>query len=258
MKKWGIPLKVFQQIYVSLHQKTLKKTIMRKGLLFVLGAALLVSSCSGGAAGGAYAGGQFGYIIGSSIGGIAGGWRGHHTGALIGTVGGMVAGAVIGDAIENSEQRKYEQRSGRSNDRDYDRSYDRSYGPGDDRIIMTPQDPSLEIRNAMVLESLRDGVLTRGEECSVVFEIYNTSDETINNVRPLVEDATGNKHIKISPNLLIESIAPRQGVRYTATILADKRLKDGEIVIRVGVAQGETMVASQTREFRVPTAKARH
>ena len=244
----------FRQKFVSLQQKTLKRTIMRKGLLFVLGAALLVSSCSSGAAGGAYAGGQFGYIIGSSIGGIAGGWRGHHTGALIGTIGGMVAGAAIGEAIENAEQRKYEQRTGRSNDR----GYDRGYGPYDDRIIMTPQEASLEIRNAMVLESLRDGVLTRGEECSVVFEIYNTSDETIYNVRPLVEDATGNKHIKISPNLQIESIAPHQGVRYTATILADKRLKDGEIVIRVGVAQGETMVASQTREFTVPTAKVRH
>jgi hypothetical protein len=75
------------------------------------------------------------------------------------------------------------------------------------------------------------------------------------NVQPFVEDATGNKHVKISDNLWIENIGPRQGVRYTATILADKRLKDGEIVVRLGVVQGGREVASQTREFRVPTAK---
>ena len=44
-------------------------------------------------------------------------------------------------------------------------------------------------------------------------------------------------------------------MRYTATILADKRLKDGEIMVRVGVAQGGKEVTSQTRQFTVPTAK---
>lgn len=89
----------------------------------------------------------------------------------------------------------------------------------------------------------------------MVFEIHNTSDNTVYDVCPFVEDVTGNKHINISPNLKIESIGPRQGVRYTATILADKRLKDGEIMVRVGVAQGGKEVTSQTRQFTVPTAK---
>lgn len=229
---------------------------MRKGLLMILGVAFLVSSCSGGAAGGAYAGGQFGYIIGSSIGGIAGGWRGHHTGALIGTIGGMVAGAAIGDAVENAERSKYEKRA----DRNYPprRSDNDIYDPqgrGDDRIMITAQEAPLEIRNAMITETMRDGVLTRGEECSVVFEIFNLSDESVYDVRPLVEDVTGNKHISISTNLNIESIGPHKGVRYTASILADKRLKDGEIKVRVGVAQGKHVVKSQTRVFTVPTAK---
>ena len=63
------------------------------------------------------------------------------------------------------------------------------------------------------------------------------------------------KHINISPNLRVESIGPRQGIRYTATILADKRLKDGEILVRIGVVQAGREVKSQTREFSVPTAK---
>lgn len=115
--------------------------------------------------------------------------------------------------------------------------------------------PALEIRNARILEAQRDGVLTRGEECRVVFEIMNNSDHPVFNVNPFVEDATGNRHVKISQNLSIESIAPHQGVRYTASILADNRLKDGEIVVRLGVAQGRREVISQTRLFNVPTAK---
>ena len=81
------------------------------------------------------------------------------------------------------------------------------------------------------------------------------SDEPVYDVCPLVEDVTGNKHVKVSPNLQIECIAPRQGVRYTATILADRKLKDGEIRVLVGVLQGGREVTSQTRQFTVPTAK---
>ena len=205
---------------------------------------LIMSSCTSNTAGGAYVGGQFGHVIGSAVGGITGGWRGHHTGALIGTVGGMVAGAAIGSAIDKAEERKYEERiPQRRNLPEYERVY------MDDVVSM------LEIRHAEILESQRDGVLTRGEECTVVFEIHNTSDNPVYDICPFVEDATGNKHINISPNLRIESIGPRQAVRYTATILADKKLKDGEIIVRLGVAQGGRKIGTQTREFRVPTAK---
>ena len=113
----------------------------------------------------------------------------------------------------------------------------------------------LEVRNARIMEAHNDGFLTRGEECRVVFEIMNTSDQTVYDIRPFVEDATGNRHIKISQNLHIESIAPHQGVRYTASILADRSLRNGEIVVRVGVAQGRHVIESQTRTFTVPTAK---
>ena len=217
---------------------------MKKGLMMILCVLLIMSSCTSNTAGGAYVGGQFGHVIGSAVGGITGGWRGHHTGALIGTVGGMVAGAAIGSAIDKAEERKYEERiPQRRNLPEYERVY------MDDVVSM------LEIRHAEILESQRDGVLTRGEECTVVFEIHNTSDNPVYDICPFVEDATGNKHINISPNLRIESIGPRQAVRYTATILADKKLKDGEIIVRLGVAQGGRKIGTQTREFRVPTAK---
>ena len=228
----------------------------------MLGTALLVSSCTTNTAGGAYAGGQFGHVIGSAIGGISGGWRGHHTGALIGTVGGMVAGAAIGSAVDRAQEKKMQEAAGANPRREVSQRPSRhdgsGYDPrgrGDDRITFSTDESPLEIRNAMIIESNHDGVLTRGEECTVMFEIMNTSDRTVYDITPLVEDATGNKHVNISPNLHVESIAPHQGVRYTATIIGDKKLKDGEIQILIGVAQGGQEVTSQTRKFTVPTAK---
>ena len=254
---------------------------MKKGIFIALCVAVMMSSCSSyNSATGAYAGAQFGHVIGSAIGGITGGWRGHEWGSLIGTVGGMAAGAAVGAAIDNSREKKIDrQRAERaqtaprqqrmerqqrverqqSNNYGYDDSGYDEQGRGDDRIVFGDENYSsrspLEIRNAGIYETQKDGVLTRGEECTVVFEIFNTTDRTIYDVRPLVEDVTGNKHINVSPNLRIESIAPHKGIRYTASILADSKLKDGEILVRVGVAQGNNEVETQTRQFTVPTAK---
>lgn len=250
--------------------------MMKKGIVIALGAAVLMSSCSSyNATTGAYAGAQFGHVIGSAIGGITGGWRGHDWGSLIGTVGGMAAGAAIGAAVDNAHEKKIEkQRAERqaprqqrvqrqqqpvNDDYGYDDSGYDPEGRGDDRIVFSDEGvskgSSLLIRNAGVYESKKDGVLTRGEECTVVFEIFNSTDRTIYDVRPWVEDVTGNKHINISPNLRVESIAPHRGIRYTASILADSKLKDGEILLRIGVAEGENDVSSQTRQFTVPTSK---
>ena len=221
---------------------------MSKHILYIISAAILLTGCST-AGQGAYTGGQFGYVIGSAIGGITGGWRGHDWGSLIGTVGGVAAGAAVGAANEAKRNKAFEEAT---NDRK------QSAGVPDDRVdlgLTGPGEPPLEIRYAVIEESKHDGVLTRGEECKVRFEIHNTSDHTVRDIRPIVCDVTENKHVKISPNLLIESIGPREGIRYSATILADKKLKDGEIKVMVGVSHGKREVKSQTRYFTVSTAK---
>ena len=113
----------------------------------------------------------------------------------------------------------------------------------------------IEIRNARFIDADHDGVIRAGEECCITFEIMNRSSVTLYDVQPTVFDVSGNKHIHISPNLHVESIAPNSGVRYTATILADKKLKDGQAIIRVGVAQGNNEITSQFKEFSLQTRK---
>ena len=239
---------------------------MKKVIVYSLVGAMLLSSCStteSGASNGAF----FGSIIGSAIGGISGGHRGSDIGTLVGMAGGAVVGAAVGQASEKAEQRKYDEYMRRRTDSGFDPN-----NGGDDRIVMETEVPSntvsldelknmtgynvninesIQLRHENFTDANGDGNISPGEECKVSFEIMNNSDVEIFNVIPTVIETTGNKHIHISPTVRVESIKPHQGVRYTATILADKRLKDGNAVIRVTVTQGQNDIASMAKEFNI-------
>lgn len=254
---------------------------------------MLISSCGTYAGEGAGAGAYLGSILGSAIGGISGGPRGSDMGTLIGMAGGAVVGAAVGNAAEQREQQKYEaykqERQQRFENRGQDNSgFDPNNG-GDDRIEFegfeqpktTTVRPSnvpvqsisvdqlrdaapgyklnynkqVELRNALFNDADRDGVIKAGEECKLSFEIMNNSDETLYNVFPTVIETTGNKHIHISPSLRVESIAPHSGVRYTASVYGDSRLKNGEAIINVSVSQGNKHLTTDIKEFRIPTMR---
>jgi len=141
----------------------------------------------------------------------------------------------------------------------YSAATPRSYTPSEDSApgYSIKYNSMIEIRNARIIDADRNGVLRAGEKCKVTFEVMNNSSKTLYDVQPTVFDVTGNKHIHVSPNLHIESILPHSGIRYTATILADSKLKDGTIVIRVAVAQGNREITSQVQEFSVRTQRKR-
>jgi len=227
---------------------------MKKLFVMSLGAMLLLSSCGTYTEAGATTGGWFGSIIGSAIGGIAGGPRGSDIGTLIGMAGGAVVGAAVGQAADEAHQKKMDEYQQRRMERgNAQRQVD--YGYPDDRIYDTRTSDVLEIRRPMLIESQRDQVLSRGEEARIVFEVFNTSDKPVYRICPNVVEITGNRHIEVSDNVMIESIAPGKGIRYTALVRADNRLRDGEVVFRIGVFQGNKEIVSQSREFRIQTSK---
>lgn len=259
---------------------------MKKVCLISVSVLLLLSSCGTYTGMGAYTGGTFGSIIGSAIGGISGGRQGSNVGTLIGMAGGAMVGAAVGAAADNAQQREYEQykadRQQRMEERqrsqrnyggqvqtqgsDDGSGYDPS-GSGDDRLYGFGEDfgtapvmrsdklADLEIRHPRIMDASRDGELTRGEEARMVFEVYNNSSEPAFQVLPSVLEVTGNKHIRVSENVLVECIQPGKGIRYTAVIKADDRLKDGEAVFRISVFQKNKEIMSQAREFRIKTSK---
>ena len=254
------------------------KRLMKKNVLMLLAAVLLLTGCDTYTGAGAATGGYFGAIIGSAIGGISDGRRGSDVGTLIGMAGGAVIGAAIGSAADEEQARREEEyrrareeRMARrhvvTRERDDDDYFDPT-NSGDDRITfddtpspatVTPApatvDEGLIIRNAQFIDANHDGVLVAGEECKVSFEIMNRTGQMVYDVQPLVYELTGNKYLHISQNLHVESILPGKGIRYTATIKCDSRLRDGTARIRVGVALGNREIEGQGQDFTISTRR---
>lgn len=283
---------------------------MKKGSVIMMGAALLVSSCTTGAGAGAYAGSSLGSVLGSAIGGIVGGPHGSDVGTIFGMAGGAVVGGALGDAAEKAQRRSAQQ----YDDDTYTSGNSRSYSnggnsanyvgddfdpsqmvdnsnSGDDRIDFgapsssganatmgnasmsnAPSTPSVDasrveqiygkaksdgkltIRNVRFADSNGDGLLSGDEIGRVSFEIYNETDAPIYNFDPSVVEAEANKRIYISPSVRVENIMPGQGLRYTATVKADRRIKDGEIRLLVS-AQKEGKPISYVTVVKVATQR---
>ena len=271
-------------------QRLIKIVAMNKTIVIAVMGLLLLSSCGTYEGAGAYTGAQFGSVIGSAIGGITGGYRGSNVGSLAGMVGGAVVGAAIGKAADNKAEQRYERYTSERNQRmervqtrndaynEYDNAEDNSgfdpTGSGDDRITFDnsqqgyPTDNGdiiadgarmpavpLQIRNARLFDQSGDGQLKRGEQAKVVFEIYNSTDQPVRNVLPAVTELTGNRHIHISENVLVESIVPYGVIRYTANVVADRGLRNGEVIIRIGVLQNNKEVLGQAKTFTLKTTK---
>jgi len=290
---------------------------MKKGSVIMMGAALLVSSCTTGAGAGAYAGSSFGSVLGSAIGGIVGGPHGSDVGTIFGMAGGAVVGGALGDAAEKKQAQEQHEVLSRRNQRiqrekaqrrsaqqydddtyasgnsanyvgdDFDPSQmvDNS-NSGDDRIDFgapsssganatmgnaspsqsvdasrveqiygkAKSDGKLTIRNVRFADSNGDGMLSGDEIGHVSFEIYNETDAPIYNFDPSVVEAEANKRIYISPSVRVENIMPGQGLRYTATVKADRRIKDGEIRLLVS-AQKEGKPISYVTVVKVATQR---
>lgn len=257
-------------LYAYKYKGTNQVKDMKKMMVWSVGATLLLSSCSSNTGAGAYTGAQFGSILGSAIGGISGGPRGSDVGTIIGMAGGAMIGGAIGNAADQKARGKMD------NDYPSNSGFD-STNSGDDRIdfdgsdattgnyeykqpsspadnVYTHSAPTVEIRNARFIDADGNDMISRGEMCKVVFEVYNNGLQPIYNVVPTVAEMTGNKHIYISQPVCVEKIGAYKGVRYTVMVKADKRLKYGTIKLCCSVLQnGETI--SKVTEFNVETRK---
>ena len=113
--------------------------------------------------------------------------------------------------------------------------------------------PQIQIRNARFVDDNHDNTLVSNEVSKVIFEVVNTSNETLYDIVPTVVESTGNKRIYISPSMHVERLAPGAAIRYTAMVKAGK-LKDGTATFCVSVLQGNKSM-SQVQEFTVNTRR---
>ena len=229
---------------------------------------------------------------GSDVGTIIGMAGGAVVGAIIGNSADQRAHDEMVEHREAVKQRRMEQQQNEmpesnysSNDTDnYTSGFDAT-NSGDDRIYdfsssdytgnysaQTPKEqmpqnssvedlaqsftytPSIEIRNARFVDDNEDGKIQRDEICKIIFEVINRGNQPLTDVVPTVIEANGNRHIFITPSMHIESIAPGKGIRYTAVIKADSRLKEGNARFCVSVIQGGKAI-SKVSEFNIPTIR---
>ncbi len=248
-----------------------------------------------GAATGAQFGAILGSAIGGINGGPRGHDMGTLVGLAGGAVVGAAIGAAADKRVENEYQQHKAQLYGqdgqlRGSNQYYNAEGNNNgyYGGGNDIIVFEGEEvgeyptdnnatagtydgsaathggaSSINVDDIAVIEMVNprfidgdsNGILTAGEECKVVFEIMNRGRRPIFNITPTVVETTGNKRIHISQNILVESIMPGRGVRYTATVLAGTRLKDGEAIIRLGILHNGQVVESQQKEFKILTRR---
>ena len=227
---------------------------MKKQLTVFLLSVLLLSGCVSGRMGnpGAIvAGASIGGSLGGSIGGLIGdnnrGWRGGYRGSAIGKIVGTIAGAAIGSALTAPRQEPIE---------------DDAYVPEvrEVRVQKYKKQPvqqpvsQLKLRRIRFIDDNRSHVIDAGENSKIIFEIMNEGRKPVYNVVPVVETVGKVKHIGISPSVMVEEILPGEGIRYTASIHAGDRLKDGEVTFRVAVAD-ENGVICDSQEFTLPTQR---
>ena len=202
----------------NLKPKDMKQKIIALGLAtFVLcgcGSTYQATSTLAGASIGGNVGGAIGGLVGSNR-----HWNGGYRGSAIGTLVGTLAGAAIGGAISSAQEQKAQE----------------GY-PVEEQRVYTPQ-PS-DIPSSVGYLQIRN--------------IINTSHETVYNAVPIVQ--TDNKRIYVSPSVMLEQIAPHEGIKYTAHIRGGKRLKDGEVIIHIAIADYEGR-EYDWQEFTLPTQR---
>ena len=226
---------------------------MKKLTIGILLIALVLSGCASGRMGNPSAiaaGASIGGSLGNAIGGIVGehnrGWRGGYRGSAIGTIVGTIAGAAVGSALTAPKEEKTDVYIPRT-------SREEVYTPSSGkRPVAQKAAASLRLYKIRFIDESRNQMIDAGENSKVIFEVMNEGREPAYNVVPIVEQVTKMKHIHISPSVMIETILPGEGIRYTATISAGDKLKDGEAIFRVAVAD-ENGTICDSQEFALPT-----
>lgn len=219
---------------------------MKKQVTLFLLSVLILSGCASGRMGnpgaivtGAAIGGSLGGSIGGLIGDSNNGWRGGYRGSAIGNIVGTIAGAAIGNALTTPREEKTEEYAYVPQVREVNSDRARS------QVQHLPQ---LTLHKIRFIDDNRSQAIDAGENSKIIFEIMNEGNKPVYNVIPIVETVGKVKHLQISSSVMVEEILPGEGIRYTATVYADEKLKDGEITFRVAVAY-ENGTISDSQEF---------
>lgn len=209
-----------------------------------LAALMMMTSCASseqffGTATGASLGGLFG----SAIGGVSGGRRG----SAAGTVVGMIVGGAIGAAATAPKTDDY-RTSDYYRDRDHSRNDYRpynSYNPYAD----------IEIEEVRFVDSNDSRSIEAEEHARLVFNVRNNGRDYVYDIAPVIT-VSGTKEIYLSPTAIISELAPGRAVRYSADVVATRKLKNGTAHFAISFSDGDALYT--VRSFDIDTYDRKH
>lgn len=173
-------------------------------------------------------GGMIGSVSGSLVGDRIGGWGG----SLIGSVVGGVAGSALGAAAANPYKTQ----------------------PQQSNVPEERHEPQLVIRDILLTDENKNGILEAGEHAHLTFIIQNNSSRNITQITPQLKGKKEAKRIRNSETISISHIKPGEEIRYRINLLGTSQLKEGKAVyqIRLEDNQGQDLYEE---DFSFPTNK---
>lgn len=221
---------------------------------------LTLTSCSYNQFGAVATGSSLGGMLGSSIGGLMGGPRGSDRG----TIAGMVLGGAVGAVATAARNQHNQPRTAQPDDTSSQTCQDDAYASstGNDGVVSYDtynssryRVPSaahsdledLEVSNIHFLDDNNNQRLDDGERALIVFDIYNRGTKTLYNLAPNI--TCSSKRVAVSPAATIASVLPGQGIRYTASVVAVRRLKEGPLRFTISFGTGKQQVVVKTFEI---------
>ena len=222
-------------------------------VLSILSATILLASCaSSGASTTQVFAAMSGLNAGATLGGAIGGLTSRsHRGYHMGTTIGALSGAAIG-AVATMPRKKRVETTETVESYEAPKRKRGSFAP---TATLSGMRRDVRVTNVTFRDSSGDGVLQPGEAAIVSYDIINVTPRAISLLVPRMELSAQTKRIHISPMQNIVDVPSGEGVRYSATLTADSRLKSGEAQLTLYLSGDNGASFTEMNTIQIRTKK---
>ena len=218
-------------------------------IVCLFAASVILSSCSTSPSYYSMSGTMAGASIGSQIGEAIGWFSGGHNrygSSLVGRVIGTAAGAGIGYSITQKQisnlNKQYDNRNTVS-----ENTYNNTFTPESNTINRNfrigknskTYNNSLCIGNISYQDENGDGKISKGETCTITYEVSNNTQWLISDLVVAISEETNTKRFAFSPSTPNVSISPGGTIRYKANVFCKKKPSQSNVVIKLNAYSNE-------------------
>lgn len=189
---------------------------------------------------------QSGATLGGAIGGLTSrSPRGHFMGTTIGAISGAAIGAIATSPRRQTANREEYENSRSLENKKKKVETKRTLGS------LSGLKKDVRIVNVKFLGTSGGATLSSGETATVSYDIINVTSGNIPMLVPKMEFKHKAKNITISPMQSIVDLPSGEGVRYTVTITAGKRIKNGDnaVLLYLSADNGATFTLMNELPF---------